>query len=147
MRVIGITENQAPTRSLTRVVPVENGVLQSDFRQDIAHLALIERHHATGQVVNGFVSGFGFKVPCGLASTVAHDSHNMIVVGTSRKNMAAAANRLNQIGGGIVVYKEGEDKPRIVGHNVTVCLDMDKFEKMEFPDWFRQLLEEQLREK
>ena len=45
---------------------------------------------------------------------------------------------------GYRVFKEGEDQPRIIGHNVTVCLDMDKFEKMEFPDWFRQLLEEQL---
>ncbi len=42
------------------------------------------------------------------------------------------------------VFKEGEDDPRIVGHNVTVCLDMDTLLKMEFPSWFRQLLEEQL---
>ena len=42
------------------------------------------------------------------------------------------------------VFKEGEDDPRIVGHNVTVCLDMDTFQKMEFPDWLRQLFEEKL---
>ncbi len=45
------------------------------------------------------------------------------------------------------VFKEGEDDPRIVGHNVTVCLDMDTFQKMEFPSWFKRLLEEQLSEK
>jgi adenine deaminase len=109
VRVIGIVENQAPTRALTRVVPVEHGVAQLDLRQDIAHLSLIERHQGRGNVVNGFVSGFGFDVPCGLASTIAHDSHNMVIVGTSRTNMAAAANRLNHIGGGIVVYKEEEE--------------------------------------
>ena len=47
---------------------------------------------------------------------------------------------------GYRVFKEGENDPRIEGHNVTVCLDMDNFQKMEFPDWFRQLLEGQLRE-
>ena len=45
---------------------------------------------------------------------------------------------------GYRVFKEGEDGPRIVGHNVTVCLDMDTFQKMDFPTWLRQLLEEQL---
>jgi len=48
---------------------------------------------------------------------------------------------------GYRVYKEGEDDPRIVGHNVTVCLDMDSFQKMEFPNWLRQLFEKHLREK
>ena len=109
VRVIGVVENQAPTRALTRVLPVENGVLQLDSRQNIDHLALVERHRGQEKVVNGFVTGFGFKVPCGLASTIAHDSHNMVIVGTSRKNMAAAANRLNHVGGGVVVYKEGEE--------------------------------------
>lgn len=45
---------------------------------------------------------------------------------------------------GYRVFKEGESEPRIVGHNVTVCLDMDNFQKMEFPIWFKQLLEKQL---
>jgi adenine deaminase len=109
VRVIGVVENQAPTRALTRVVPVESGMLQLDTRQDMAHLAVVERHKGSGDVVNGFVSGFGFNVPCAIASTVAHDSHNMIVVGTSRTNMAAAANRLNRAGGGVVVFKEGQE--------------------------------------
>ena len=46
---------------------------------------------------------------------------------------------------GYRVFKQGEGEPRIVGHNVTACLDMDEFKKMEFPDWLRQLLEEQAR--
>jgi adenine deaminase len=55
------------------------------------------------------VSGFGLNTRCAIASTVAHDSHHMIVVGTSKKNMALAANRLGEIGGGVVVYKDGEE--------------------------------------
>jgi adenine deaminase len=80
-----------------------------DIRQDIAQIALVERHRATGGVVNGFVTGFAFNVPCAVASTVAHDSHHMIVVGTSKSNMALAANRLGDVGGGVVVYKEGQE--------------------------------------
>jgi len=109
VRVIGVVENQAPTRALERVLPVKNGAVEMDPRQDICQIALVERHRGTGKVVNGFVSGFGFNLPCAVASTVAHDSHQMIVVGTSKSNMALAANRLGEVGGGVVVYKEGKE--------------------------------------
>jgi adenine deaminase len=109
VRVIGVVENQAPTRALMRVLPVQDGVVQMDTRQDMAQIALVERHRSTGKVVNGFVNGFGFNVPCAVASTVAHDSHHMIVAGTSKRNMAAAANRLGEVGGGVVVFKEGQE--------------------------------------
>jgi adenine deaminase len=109
VRVIGVVENQAPTRAQECVLPVEHGLVQMDIRQDIAQIALVERHRATGGVVNGFVTGFAFNVPCAVASTVAHDSHHMIVVGTSKSNMALAANRLGDVGGGVVVYKEGQE--------------------------------------
>ncbi len=107
VRVIGVIENQAPTRSLERALPVENGIIQMDSRQDIAQIAVVERHKISDKLTNGFVSGFGFDVPCAIASTVVHDSHQMIVTGTSRSNMALAANRLLEVGGGVVVYKEG----------------------------------------
>ena len=106
VRVIGIVENQAPTRAEERVLPVIAGIVQPDTSLDVAQIALVERHQATGNVINGFVTGFGFDVPCAVASTVAHDSHHMIVVGTSKRNMALAANRLGEVGGGIVVYKD-----------------------------------------
>jgi adenine deaminase len=109
VRVIGVVENQAPTRALERVVPVKNGAVAMDPRQDVCQIALVERHRGTGKVVNGFVAGFGFNLPCAVASTVAHDSHQMIVVGTSKSNMAVAANRLGEVGGGVVVYKEGKE--------------------------------------
>ena len=60
-------------------------------------------------MVNGFVSGFGYDVPCAVASTVAHDSHHMIVVGTSKADMALAANRLGEVGGGVTVWREGRE--------------------------------------
>src|SRR5207253_2896272 len=63
----------------------------------------------TGGVVNALVSGFGYNKPCAVASTVAHDSHHMIVVGTNRADMALAANRLAEVGGGVVVFSEGRE--------------------------------------
>jgi len=109
VRVIGVIENQAPTRAETRVLPTDKGVVQLDSRQDVAHLALVERHIGTGKVVNGLVSGFGFDKPCAVASTVSHDCHNMVVVGTSKSNMAQACNRLAEIGGGVIVVRDGQE--------------------------------------
>lgn len=106
VRTIGVVENQAPTRAEERVLPVEDGLVQLDIRLDVAQIALVERHRGTGGVVNGFVTGFGFDTRCAVASTVAHDSHHMIVVGTSKSNMALAANRLGEVGGGVVVFKD-----------------------------------------
>ena len=108
-RVIGVIENQAPTRALEAELPVAGGLVQMDGDTDICQIALVERHRGTGEVVNGFVSGFGYDKPCAVASTVAHDSHHMIVVGTSKEDMAAAANHLGKIGGGITVFSEGRE--------------------------------------
>ena len=107
VRTIGVIENQAPTHALTHTLPAKQGVLQMDMRQDVCQIALVERHRATGKVINGFVNGFGFDVDCAIGSTVAHDSHHMIVVGTNKPDMALAANRLGEVGGGVVVFKDG----------------------------------------
>ena len=106
-RVIGVIENQAPTRALEMELSVENGLVRMDTGRDVCQIALVERHRGTGGVVNGFVSGFGYDRPCAVASTVAHDSHHMIVVGTSKEDMAAAANHLGRVGGGITVFSGG----------------------------------------
>lgn len=108
-RVIGVIENQAPTRALEADLKVEDGLAQMDEANDICQIALVERHRGTGGVVNGFVSGFGYDVPCAVASTVAHDSHHMIVVGTSKEDMALAANHLGKVGGGITVFSDGQE--------------------------------------
>ena len=109
-RVIGVIENQAPTRALERDLPVEAGFVAPDAAQDVCRIALVERHRGTGGVVNGFVAGFGYDRPCAMASTVAHDCHHMIVVGTSEADMAAAANRLAEVGGGVTLWAGGEEK-------------------------------------
>lgn len=107
-RVIGVIENQAPTKALERRLKVSSGLVEMDAGGDVCQIALVERHRATGKVVNAFVSGFGYDVPCAVASTVAHDSHHMIVVGTSKADMALAANTLAEVQGGIVVVREGK---------------------------------------
>ena len=108
-KVIGVVENQAPTRALTAELPVIDTIVKGDEANDVCQIALVERHRATGAVVNGFVSGFGYSGRMAMASTVAHDSHHMIVVGTSREDMAAAANRLGDVNGGITVFKDGQE--------------------------------------
>ncbi len=106
--VIGVIENQAPTKHLKIEIQPKNGQIQTDIERDIAKLAVAERHNATGRISVGLVSGFGFTEQCGIASTYSHDSHNMIVTGTNEEDMAIAANKLAEIGGGQVVVKDGE---------------------------------------
>lgn len=105
--VIGVVENQAPTRALKFELPVTEGRVQATG--DVAQIALVERHRATGGVVNAFVSGFGYTGTMAMASTVAHDSHHMIVVGTDADQMALAANHLRSLGGGITIFKDGTE--------------------------------------
>ncbi len=109
VRVIGVVENQAPTRALEAELSAAGGIIEMDRANDVCQIALVERHRGTGDVVNAFVSGFGYDSDCAIASTVAHDSHHMIVVGTNKDDMAKAANRLHEVGGGIVVIKEGRE--------------------------------------
>lgn len=106
--VIGVIENQAPTRHLRLEVEGKNGGILPDIDNDIAKIALVERHRGTGEVTIGLVHGFGFSGRCAIGTTVAHDSHHMIVVGTNESDMALAANYLQEINGGQVVVKDGE---------------------------------------
>lgn len=107
--VIGVVENQAPTRKLEVELNPVGGRIQSDESQDVCQVAVVERHGGTGRVVNGLVGGFGYRGSMAVASTVAHDSHHVIVVGTDRRHMADAAMRLQEIGGGISVWKGGSE--------------------------------------
>ena len=109
--VIGVVENQAPTKALTARLPVRNGIVEPTKEESggIAQIALVERHRGTGGVTNAFVSGFGYGPGMALASTVAHDSHHMIVVGTDRAMMAKAAMRLGDVGGGVTIWKDGAE--------------------------------------
>ena len=107
VKIIGVVENQAPTKLLYDTLQIENGYICNDLSKDICNVALVERHKGTGKIVNGFVSGFGYNKKCAIASTVAHDSHHMIIVGTDQENMASAGNHLASIGGGVTIFKDG----------------------------------------
>ena len=108
-RVVGVIENQAPTRALEADLAVEDGLVAMDRTNDVCQIALVERHRGTGGVVNAFVSGFGYIEDCAMASSVAHDSHHIIVVGTNKEDMALAANRLAEVGGGVVLFSKGKE--------------------------------------
>jgi adenine deaminase len=112
-RVIGVIENQAPTIALQRPLDVKSGLVEMDRGADVCQISVVERHRGLGTVVNAFVSGFGYNVDCAVASTVAHDSHHIIVVGTNHQDMAQAANTLSKIGGGVVVVSNGKELARV----------------------------------
>ena len=88
-------------------LPVIDGKLESDLSQDVLKTFVFERHHETGTFGVGFTKGFGITRGA-MASTVAHDAHNLLVVGTNDADMALAANTLEACGGGMVVVADGE---------------------------------------
>ncbi|MFM8321545.1 MAG: adenine deaminase C-terminal domain-containing protein, partial [Chloroflexota bacterium] len=106
--VIGVIENQAPTRHLRLPVTARDGAVPADRERDLAKLALVERHKGSGRVQVGLVHGFQLSRACAIASTVAHDSHHMVVIGTDEALMAQAANTLAEMGGGQVVVQDGQ---------------------------------------
>jgi adenine deaminase len=106
-RVIELTPNQLVTRQVVHPVKTVDGVAVADVERDILKLAVIERHLASGNTGLGFVKGFGLKRGA-LASSVAHDSHNIIVVGTNDEDMTTAAVQIVKMQGGLVVAAEGE---------------------------------------
>ena len=108
MNVIGIIENQAPNRHLRLEVNATAGEIHTDITRDLAKAAVVDRHHMNGMMQMGLVSGFGFNCACAIGSTVAHDCHQMIIIGTDETNMALAANKLAEAGGGQVVVKDGQ---------------------------------------
>lgn len=108
VNVIGIIENQAPTKRIIMNVPHSDGKILIDKQHDLAKVAVVERHQATGRIQLGLVHGFGLNCSCAIASTVAHDCHHMIIVGTSDEDMAIAGNELLDVGGGQVVIREGK---------------------------------------
>ncbi len=88
-------------------LPVKNGFVESDVAQDVLKTVVFERHHATGKKGFGFVKGFGIRRGA-MASTVAHDAHNLLVIGTNDEDMALAANTLLQCGGGHAAVQDGK---------------------------------------
>lgn len=105
-RVIKIIPNQILTDEIVEKIDwSKNGGI--DVERDILKLAVIERHHGTGHIGLGFVKGTGLKNGA-IASSVSHDSHNLIVIGTNNSDMALAANHIHKIGGGNAVVSNGK---------------------------------------
>jgi len=87
--------------------PARDGQVVADVREDILKLAVIERHRGTGNIGLGLVQGFGLEKGA-LASSVAHDDHNIIVVGVNEVDMLAAVQHLVTLGGGLTVVADGQ---------------------------------------
>ncbi|HIC93826.1 MAG TPA: adenine deaminase [Anaerolineae bacterium] len=111
-RVIGVVPGQVVTRKLVEEVRVEDGQAVADVERDILKIAVIERHRATGNVGLGFVRGFGLRRGA-IASSVAHDSHNIVVVGADDGDMMAAAREVAAMGGGLAAVEGGEVRARL----------------------------------
>jgi adenine deaminase len=107
VRVIGVDAGQLVTRALVIEPGRRDGRAVADPARDLAKIAVVERHRGTGRIGVGFVTGFGLQRGA-LASTHAHDAHNVVVVGVDDADMAAAVNRLVEIGGGQVAVAGGE---------------------------------------
>lgn len=107
VRVIEVVPGKVGTFEAHVDVPVENGMIESNVEQDVLKTFVFERHHETGTFGYGFVKGFGIERGA-MASTVAHDAHNLLVVGTNDADMALAANTLIECGGGMVVVADGK---------------------------------------
>jgi adenine deaminase len=106
-RVIGVVPDQIVTDALVEEPTVVDGRIVADRERDLAKIAVVERHLATGRIGLGLVRGFGLRAGA-LASTIAHDAHNIVVVGMSDADMHHAVLRLAELGGGIVVVGEGK---------------------------------------
>jgi adenine deaminase len=111
--VIRIVPGQIVTRLETRPVRRQDGQWAFDPECDVALVASLERHRKTGQIGLGLVSGFGLRRPGALGSSVAHDSHNVIVAGTNPRDMLVCVHALVESGGGLVAVVDGEVRARL----------------------------------
>lgn len=108
IRVMELIPGHIYTRhAIEEVYREEDGEVKSDISKDLLKIAVIERHHATGNIGLGFVRGFGLKQGA-IGSSVAHDSHNIIVIGTNDFDMYMAVLKIIEMGGGHVVVSGGK---------------------------------------
>ncbi len=107
VRVIEVIPGQIVTRHVLAEPRMQDGLAEADPDRDLAKLCVVERHGATGNIGLGFVRGLGLKSGA-LASTVAHDSHNLIIAGTNDEDMLAAALEVQRMGGGLTLVHNGK---------------------------------------
>lgn len=126
VNIIEVIPGKALTKWGRDTVPIVNGYLSSDLSKDIVHICVIERHHHTGNIGKGFVKGFKIKEGA-IAQTIAHDTHNLIVMGTDPHDMLKAINEIKRSGGGIVVVSKG----RVIGKVVLPIAGLMSDKKAE----------------
>ncbi len=105
--VIGIEPEQITTLHLTEAAPLIDGQLVPDVSRDLLKLVVVERHHASGRVGLALVKGFGLKRGA-IASTVAHDAHNLVIAGTNDADILRAIEAINELGGGFALVVDGQ---------------------------------------
>jgi adenine deaminase len=112
IEVIGIEPGQITTRHLQEEASVRDGEIVADPDRDLLKLVVIERHHATGNVGLGIVKGFGLRKGA-LASSVAHDAHNLVIAGVNDNDILQAARVLEEMGGGFACVVDGEVRGKV----------------------------------
>ncbi len=109
IRVINLVPDQIVTKATVEKAKIQDGKLVADVENDLLKIAVVERHHASDNIGLGIVKGFGLRKGA-IASSVAHDSHNVVVVGTSNEDMKAAVVEISKMRGGLAVVADGELK-------------------------------------
>ena len=142
LQVITVQQDQLLTGKAALPPLVKDGNVISNPEIDLLKMAVCERHHHTGNIGLGFVQGFHLKRGA-LASTVAHDSHNLIVIGTNDKDMVFAANVLRESGGGLVAVEDGKvlgSIPLVVAGLMSECKAETVFQQLkELNYWTHEL--------
>jgi adenine deaminase len=112
VEVVGVRPGQITTLHLREEAPLRDGELVADPARDLLKLVVIERHHASGRVGLGLVKGMGLREGA-LASSVAHDAHNLVIAGTNDEDILRAARALEEMGGGFAFVVNGEVRARV----------------------------------
>ena len=112
VEVVGIEPGQITTKHLREEAPLRDGEIVSDPARDLLKLVVIERHHASGKVGLGLVKGFGLREGA-LASSVAHDAHNLVIAGVDDSDILLAARTLEEMGGGFACVVDGVVRARV----------------------------------
>jgi adenine deaminase len=112
INVIGLIPKQIVTQKIRMKAKIVNGEAVADPENDILKMVVVERHNATGNIGKSFITGFGIREGA-LASTVGHDSHNLIILGANDEDMVTAAKRIQELQGGQVVVVNGEVKAEL----------------------------------
>jgi adenine deaminase len=111
-RVIAVIPEQIVTRTVVEPVSIRDGYVVADPGRDLLKIAIVERHRGTGNVGIGLVRGMGLRAGA-LASTFAHDSHNIVVVGASDAEMLLAVRTVGEMGGGLCAVRGDEVRARL----------------------------------